>query len=233
MAICNVRKFPFPNFIDGVEAKEEENLLKDKIKDEYTGKDFKVASDILAKHDVAVRQNQDTQERIDKIKQKYFEKGWSECEKSYQKILEQEKKDGIANILSKIETNLINIYQTLEKDYDSLSKDCITLSYEIANKLAGKLTDRFPEDVLMDFLEKNLPLLTHASSIKVSVNPKSYEAIHAYIEDINKNSSIKVDLIEDVKINVEDCEISWKNGLIKKDIKRLKDDLEIIFKNNL
>ena len=107
------------------------------------------------------------------------------------------------------------------------------MSYEIASKLAGKLTNKFPNDILLGFLEENLPLLAHARSVKVRVNPKNYDGIKAYMEDINKNLPMKVDLIEDTGINVRGCEVDWENGSIKKDTERLRNDLESIFENNL
>ena len=195
--------------------------------------DLEIASGILTKKEAVVRQNEYTQDKIDEVKKEYFEKGWGEYEKSHQKILEQEKEDSIVSLLNKIETDLLNIYQTLEKDYDSLAKDCANLSYEIASKLAGKLTNKFPNDILLGFLEENLPLLAHARSVKVRVNPKNYDGIKAYMEDINKNLPMKVDLIEDTRINVGGCEVDWENGSIKKDTERLRNDLESIFENNL
>lgn len=172
----NVQKFPFPDFANTIEIKEE-RISENRVKDEYTGRDLKVASDILARQDIVIKKNEYTQEKVEKIKQEYFEKGWGDCEQSHQKALEQEKVDNVTNILNKIETNLINICQTVQRNNDNLYKDCINLSYEIATKLAGKLIDKFPNDIVLDFLGKNIPLLTHARNIKVNINPKNYEAI--------------------------------------------------------
>lgn len=233
MAISNVQKFSFPDFANTIEIEENRKILENRVKDEYTGRDLKIASNILAKQDIVIQQNEYTQVKVEKIKQEYFEKGWNDCEKSHQKILKQEKADNITNILNKIETNITHICQVIERDHDNLYKDCINLSYEIATKLAGKLIDKLPNDVVLDFLERNLPLLAHVNNIKITVNPKNYEAINSYIENMKKDSAIKIDLIKNEKINIEDCEISWKNGLVKKDSKKLKNDLELIFKNNL
>ncbi|WP_154663845.1 hypothetical protein [Candidatus Aquarickettsia rohweri] len=44
---------------------------------------------------------------------------------------------------------------------------------------------------------------------------------------------IKIKLIKDNSISINDCKIDLGNGVIKKDTKKVKEDLEEIFKNNL
>jgi flagellar biosynthesis/type III secretory pathway protein FliH len=227
-----IKKFPF-NSLLGNEGRDNDLVLKKNIKDEYTGKDLKVASDILAKKDIIVEQNEYTKERVEVLKLESFKNGWSECEKAQKKLVEQEKEGDMINLLAKIESNLLNIYETIESKYDNLSKDCVELSYVIANKLVGRLSEKFPNEVILDFLGKSLPLLTHANDIKVSVNPENLSHIKGYIDNVSQHSTIKIKLIEDESINVNDCKVDWGNGLIKKDTEKVKEDLESIFKNNL
>ena len=78
-----------------------------------------------------------------------------------------------------------------------------------------------------------MPLLTHANDIKVSVNPENLSHIKGYIDNVSQHSTIKIKLIEDESININDCKVDWGNGLIKKDTEKVKEDLESIFKNNL
>jgi len=101
------------------------------------------------------------------------------------------------------------------------------------SKLVGKLSEKFPNEVILDFLSKSLPLLTHANDIRVGVNPKNLPHIKSYIDDVNQNSAIKIKLVEDESIDIGDCKVDWGNGLIKKDTEKVKKDLESIFKNNL
>ncbi len=227
-----IKKFPFNSLLDN-EGRDDDLVLKKNIKDEYTGKDLKVASDILAKKDIIVEQNEYTKEKVEVLKLESFKSGWAECEKAQKKLAEQDKEGDIAGLLAKIESNLLNIYETIESKYDNLSKDCVELSYVIANKLVGKLSDKFPKEVVLDFLGKSLPLLTHANDIKVSVNPENLAHIKDYVDNVSQHSTIKIKLIEDESINVNDCKVDWGNGLIKKDTEKVKEDLESIFKNNL
>jgi flagellar biosynthesis/type III secretory pathway protein FliH len=227
-----IKKFPFNSF-SGNKVYDNNLALKKNIKDEYTGKDLEVASNILAKKDIIVEQNEYTKEKVEALKLESFENGWAECEKAQQKLADQVKKDNTSNLLMKIESNLFNIYETIESKYDNLSKDCVELSYVIANKLVGKLSEKFPNEVILDFLSKSLPLLTHANDIRVSVNSKNLPHIKSYIDDVNQNSTIKIKLVEDEAIDIDDCKVDWGNGLIKKDTEKVKKDLESIFKNNL
>ena len=227
-----IKKFPF-NSLLGNEGRDNDLVLKKNIKDEYTGKDLKVASDILARKDIVVEQNEYTKESVEVLKLESFKNGWAECEEAQKKLVEYEKKGDVVNLLAKIESNLSNIYETIESKYDNLSKDCVELSYVIANKLVGRLSEKFPNEVILDFLGKSLPLLTHANDIKVSVNPENLSHIKGYIDNVSQHSTIKIKLIEDELINVNDCKVDWGNGLIKKDAEKVKEDLESIFKNNL
>jgi flagellar biosynthesis/type III secretory pathway protein FliH len=227
-----IKKFSFNSFSDS-KGYDNNLALKKEIKDEYTGKNLGVASNILAKKNIVVEQNEYTKEKVEALKLESFENGWAECEKAQQKLIEHAKEDSSINLMMKIESSLFNIYETLESKYDNLSKDCVELSYVIANKLVGKLSEKFPNEVILDFLNKSLPLLTHANDIRVGVNPKNLPHIKSYIDDVNQNSTIKIKLVEDEAIDIGDCKVDWGNGLIKKDTGKVKKDLESIFKNNL
>jgi len=227
-----IKKFPFNSFSDN-KGYDNNLALKKNIKDEYTGKNLEVASNILAKKDIIVEQNEYTKEKVEALKFESFENGWAECEKAQQKLIDRTKEDSSISLMMKIESSLFNIYETIESKYDNLSKDCVELSYVIANKLVGKLSEKFPNEVILDFLSKSLPLLTHANDIRVGVNPKNLPYIKSYIDDVNQNSAIKIKLVEDESIDIGDCKVDWGNGLIKKDTEKVKKDLESIFKNNL
>ena len=67
----------------------------------------------------------------------------------------------------------------------------------------------------------------------MNVNPENLSHIKGYIDNVSQHSTIKIKLIEDELINVNDCKVDWGNGLIKKDTEKVKEDLESIFKNNL
>lgn len=226
-----VRKFAFYHFNDDISI--EENTAKKNIKDEYTGKDLKVASDILAKKEIIVEQDHYTKEKIEILKLESFNKGWAECEVAQKKLLDKVKEDNIHNILEKIQANLANINETIESKYENLSKDCVELSYIIAEKLVGKLNKKFPNEAILEFLSRNLPLLSHTNEIKIMVNPDNFIQIEDYLNNSHRESMIKIKLIKDDLININDCKIDWGNGVIKKDTKQVKEDLEEIFKNNL
>ena len=84
------------------------------IKDEYTGKNLEVASNILAKKDIIVEQNEYTKEKVEALKFESFENGWAECEKAQQKLIDRTKEDSSISLMMKIESNLFNIYETIQ-----------------------------------------------------------------------------------------------------------------------
>ncbi len=231
MKELEVKKFTFYNFNDDISI--EENATKKNIKDEYTGKDLKVTSDILAKKEIVVEQDHYTKEKIEILKLDSFNKGWSECEVAQKKLLDKVKEDNTYSILEKIDTNLANINETIESKYENLANDCVELSYIIAEKLVGKLNKKFPNEAILEFLSNNLPLLSHTSEIKIMINPDNFIQIEDYLNNIHKDSMIKIKLIKDNSISINDCKIDLGNGVIKKDTKKVKEDLEEIFKNNL
>ena len=53
---------------------------------------MKVASDILARKDIVVEQNEYTKESVEVLKLESFKNGWAECEEAQKKLVEYEKK---------------------------------------------------------------------------------------------------------------------------------------------
>ncbi|MFQ3307092.1 MAG: hypothetical protein ACI8ZF_000332 [Candidatus Midichloriaceae bacterium] len=225
-----ISKYRYHDFIEVLESQDNKKVIEN-IKDEYTGKDLKIASDILANKDSSTILKKHTQEELERVKQQYFEKGWAESEKSEKTLSENKKNDNITNILSNIRDNIEKISEEIRSNYELISKDCIELSYTLASKLSSQFKeDQKQDDAIKQFLNKNLPLLTNTNTIKIKITPINYDEILKHLDTID--IAIQIQLIKDESIDLESCEIDWGKGLIKKDQEKIKKDLESIFDNN-
>ncbi|CAL7961683.1 hypothetical protein MIDIC_310032 [Alphaproteobacteria bacterium] len=127
-----------------------------------------------------------------------------------------------------IRKNLDTIDEQRALALHSLSEECVLLAYAIGKRIIEHLCEYVPENLILDFLRKKLPLLTDEALINVDVNPDCLKLVQDKFPKmlLGNKYNFKFTLIPDLEIAPGDCKIRWEGGAFIKNKEMLLQGLD-------
>lgn len=251
----SIRKFPFLDFQEPVKQAEKIDKKQD-IKHEKENELFDVnntykANNYIDNTEQIVKKQEDKKEEqfkkylpeeIITIKKEEYKKGWEEASKKHLDSIKAKHNQQEAN-LNDEEANLMDTVQKIQQELQNLSKkialsnqvlirDCADLCYEMAKKVIHKSTRACSKEMLIDFFNQNLPLVSNISNdIKVMINKSDYEKLKLYIHKNKNMLGSGITFLADKYVKPGDCLIKWQNGSIEKNKDHILKEFESLLVN--
>ncbi len=104
----------------------------------------------------------------------------------------------------------------------------LLLAMTIANKLAGSLLDRHPQEHVEAFFQKSLSMLPDKTDLRLHVAPSLASALKPRLEAVMERNGQQSSLVmvEDQDIEGVNCRLTWTQGGIEQNTDKLFADIE-------
>ena len=164
--------------------------------------------------------------RIAAAEEAAYASGKAEAEEALQRSVEDE----VARALNGISMFLPGLAATLGQQAEMRSGDSIIVAASIARKLLPDAMAEAAIEEIDDLIRKTIADLIDEPRIVVRVAPEIADAVREKIDPVAESAGFgsRLAIVEDPKVALGDCRLSWSDGGAERDTERLLAELNEI-----